>query len=226
MTTPSIVFLLSPAHCGGPRARMLLESRTSRLAARLGAEGAPLGEVFTFLSSLYFRGKLAYANAFGAPPNGWKGSLVIAPGRGLVAAEVVIRAADLRGMGEVPVDPGNRSYREPLIRDAGLLERALGSNGRAVLLGSVATEKYAGPLIEVFGDRLLFPRDFVGRGDMSRGGLLLRSVRAGTEIEYVPVLGALRRGPRAPRLALMTRKGDAAYLPPAKTKTPKSRRQK
>ncbi|MGH7608057.1 MAG: hypothetical protein ACREME_12035, partial [Gemmatimonadales bacterium] len=60
MTT---VFLLSPASCAGTRAQMLLQSRTSPLTARLAAPGgeggAPLGEVFTFMSSLYFRGKLA-----------------------------------------------------------------------------------------------------------------------------------------------------------------------
>ena len=44
-----------------------------------------------------------------------------------------------------------------------------------VLLGSVATDKYVGPLLDVFGDRLYFPATFAGRGDMSRGGLLLRA---------------------------------------------------
>jgi hypothetical protein len=40
----------------------------------------------------------------------------------------------------------------------------------------------------------------VGGGDMSRGGLLLRCVRAGRELVYVPVAGALRRGGRPARL--------------------------
>ena len=53
---------------------------------------------------------------------------------------------------------------------------------------------------DAFGDRLSFPRTFVGRGDMSRGGLLLRSVRARQELDYVPVAGAVRHGPRPPRL--------------------------
>ena len=60
------VFLLSPANCGGTRAQLLLKSQTSPLTARLANGGAPLGEVFTFMSSLYFRGKLAYATRFGA----------------------------------------------------------------------------------------------------------------------------------------------------------------
>jgi len=34
---------------------------------------------------------------------------------------------------------------------------------------------YVGALAAAFGDRLRFPVEFVGRGDMSRGGLLLRS---------------------------------------------------
>src|SRR2546423_13435882 len=129
------VFLLSPASCAGTRAQMLLKSRTSPLTARLADDGAPLGEVFTFMSSLYFRAKLAYATTFGAPPAGWSGALVITPGRGLVAAEIPIRVPDLQEMAGVPVDEDEPRYREPLVRDARALERALGHEGRAVLLG-------------------------------------------------------------------------------------------
>jgi len=189
------VFLLSPASCAGKRAQMLLKSRTSPLTARLADSGggAPLGEVFTFMSSLYFRGKLAYANRFGR-------ALVIAPGRGLLAADVPIRVADLEAMAEVPVDADEPRYREPLVRDAAALKRDLEPGSAVVLLGSVATEKYVAPLTEVFGDRLHFPAAFVGRGDMSRGGLMLRCARAGTPLEYAPVRGALRHGSRPPRL--------------------------
>jgi hypothetical protein len=193
MAPASTVFLLSPANCAGTRAQMLLTSKTSPLTARLAGDGASLGEVFTFMSSLYFRGKLAYASRFGRP-------LVIAPGRGLVPVDVSIRVADLWDMAGVPVDENEPRYREPLLRDATALEREIGPNGRAVLLGSVATDKYVGPLTEVFGDRLLFPATFVGRGDMSRGGLLLRCARAGTPLEYVAVRGAVRNGQRPPKL--------------------------
>lgn len=86
------------------------------------------------------------------------------------------------------------------MRDARQLDRILGSAGRAVLLGSVATDKYVAPLLQVFGERLYFPGEFVGRGDMSRGGLLLRSVQASTPLECVPVRGAVRHGPKPPRL--------------------------
>ena len=70
-----------------------------------------------------------------------------------------------------------------------------------VLLGSIATGKYLDLLAGPFGERLRFPSEFVGRGDMSRGGLLLRCVRAGAELTYVPVLGAIRTGTRPPKLA-------------------------
>jgi hypothetical protein len=200
MPLTATVFLLSPANCAGKRAQMLLTSRTSPLTARLADGGAPLGEVFTFMSGLYFRGKLAYATTFGTPPTGWAGALVIAPGRGLVSADLSIRVADLRAMADIPVDPEESRYREPLVRDATALGRALGSDGRAVLLGSVATEKYVTPLMEVLGDRLHFPAAFVGRGDMSRGGLLLRCARTGTPLDYAPVRGAVRHGARPPRL--------------------------
>src|SRR5919108_284092 len=152
MAAHCTVFLLSPASCSGTRAQMLLKSRTSPLTARMADGGAPIGEVFTFMSSLYFRGKLAYATAFGAPPRGWSGALVIAPGRGLLGADVLIRIVDLQEMAEVPIDEDEPRYREPLVQHATALHRALGPDGRAVLLGSVATEKSAPPLIDVLGD--------------------------------------------------------------------------
>jgi hypothetical protein len=152
------------------------------------------------MSSLYFRGKLTYDNTFGAPPPDLPGALVIAPGLGLVPADVVIHTAELRAMAAVPVDPTEPNFCEPLVRDAILLESALGADGRAVLLGSVATEKYVTPLAQVFGRRLFFPLAFVGRGDMSRGGLMLRCAQSGEPLECVPVQGAVRRGHRPPKL--------------------------
>jgi hypothetical protein len=187
------VFLLSPASCAGTRAQLLLKSQTSPLTARLANGGAPLGEVFTFMSSLYFRGKLAYATRFGR-------AFVIAPGRGLLPADVLIHIEDLRKMATVPVAEDVAAFRDPLVRDATALQHGLGADDRVVLLGSVATDKYVAPLLEVFGDRLLFPASFAGRGDMSRGGLLLRCARAGTPLECVPVQGATRHGPKPPKL--------------------------
>lgn len=187
------VFLLSPANCAGTRAQLLLKSQTSPLTARLANGGAPLGEVFTFMSSLYFRGKLAYATRFGRP-------YVITPGRGLLPADVLIRIDDLRQMALVEVDEGRPEFREPLVRDATAIAGNLAASDRVVLLGSVATDKYVGPLLEVFGDRLYFPPTFAGRGDMSRGGLLLRSARTGTPLEYAPLRGAVRHGPKPPKL--------------------------
>jgi hypothetical protein len=71
-----------------------------------------------------------------------------------------------------------------------------------VLLGSVATTKYLDVLRDVFAESLCFPADFVGRGDMSRGALLLRSASAGTELAYVAVSSApARHGPRPPRIS-------------------------
>jgi len=187
------VFLLSPANCAGTRAQMLLKSQTSPLTARLANGGAPLGEVFTFMSSLYFRGKLAYATRFGR-------AYVITPGRGLLPADVLIRVDDLRQMATVEVDEALPAFRDPLVRDATAIAGNLGPDDRVVLLGSVATDKYVGPLLEVFGERLYFPPTFAGRGDMSRGGLLLRCARAGTPLDCVPLRGAVRHGPKPPKL--------------------------
>jgi hypothetical protein len=202
------VFLLSPARCSGERFRRLLDRRAaSELALRIRREGAPLGEVFGFLSSLYFRGKLGYARRFARSPDGCPGVLVITPDRGLLTPETAIRAVDLRAFSRVPIDAGDRRYARPLREGARELGARLPPDAEIVLLGSIATPKYVDVLLAAFGRALRFPADFVGRGDMSRGGLLLRAERAGVELDYRPVDGAVRRGPRAARL-------------PAKARTP------
>jgi hypothetical protein len=195
------IFLLSPAHCGGERARIVLRPQAQfPLAQRVRSRtGAPLGEVFSFLSGLYFRGKLAYANTFVRAPAGIPGVLVITPTRGLVPAETRVTVRTLRRFGAVDIHRADARYRKPLERHARALARAL-SDCDFVLLGSIASDKYVDVLATILGDRLLFPPAFVGRGDMSRGGLLLRSADSGQELEYVPVRGAVRHGARPPRL--------------------------
>jgi hypothetical protein len=195
------MFLLSPANLAGARAGFVLRpDAASPLALALRGAGAPLADVFSFVSSLYFRGKAAYARAFGRPPAGASPGLVISPGEGLVPLDEPVTADRLRAWSRVPVDARNADFTGPLVRDAEGLERAFGATTRFVLLGSVASEKYVRPLTRVFGDHLLFPPTFVGRGDMSRGGLLLRSVREARELAYEPVEGAARHGPRPARL--------------------------
>src|SRR5258707_11911353 len=72
------VFLLSPANVSGLRGSLLLKDTTrSELADRLRDGGAPLGEIFSFISGLYFRGKLACAPAYADPPPGIPGAVVI-----------------------------------------------------------------------------------------------------------------------------------------------------
>jgi hypothetical protein len=193
-------FLLSPAYAGGRRAQMLLSERAEfALARRLrGGEAVSLGEAFTFLSGLYFRGKLAYANAFAWPDS--SRILVITPTRGLVQAATSITLSDLREFAEVDIEEGDPRYRKPLERDLRRLVRQLTPQCEVVLLGSVATAKYVGVLLEILRERIRFPGDFVGRGDMSRGGLLLRCAADRTELSYIPVQGAVRKGKRPQKL--------------------------
>jgi len=201
-------FLLSPASCAGLRARLLLrEEARFDLALRIRESGAPLGDVFAFLSGLYFRGKLLYATRFARPAGDLPGTLVITPTHGLVPADAPVRLQDLRRFAEVDIHQDNPRYRKPLERDARRLRRIAGPEAEVVLLGSVATGKYVDLLLGIFGARLLFPPSFVGRGDMSRGGLLLRGAREGKELEYAPVAGAVRHGPRPPRLPRLPRSG-------------------
>ena len=175
------------------------ENGERQLARRL-RQGEPvsLGEAFTFLSGLYFRGKLAYANAFARPD--LSRVLVITPTRGLVPAAAGVTLADLREFAEVDIEAGDPRYRRPLERDLRRLVRQMSSQCEVVLLGSVATGKYVSILLEILRERIQFPADFVGRGDMSRGGLLLRCAVDRTELAYIPVQGAVRKGRRPPRL--------------------------
>ena len=192
------IFLLSPANLSGERAKMILNPRAGFPLAHAVqmAEGAPLGDVFSFVSGLYFRGKSVYAAAFARPPELDAGALVISAGEGFIPVKERITADRLRLWAEVQIDARNPAFTEPLIRDAEILERAYGATSRFVLLGSVASDKYVRPLTRVFGDHLLFPSAFVGRGDMSRGALMLRAAREGAELAYEPVETAIRRGRR------------------------------
>jgi hypothetical protein len=191
------IFLLSPANASGIRGKRLLSGRTQfDLALRLRTTGAPIGEIFSFMSALYFRGKLAHAQRFANPPAGLAGIFVITSSRGLLAAEAIVTVEELRAMSSARIDHNSPQYRVPLERDALLLSERSGNDTQVVLLGSIATQKYVAPLLEIFGKRLVFPCDFVGRGDMSRGGLLLRCSRDSTQLKYVAVADAVRRGPR------------------------------
>jgi len=191
-------FLLSPANLKGARGRRLIQEQSaSELGMRLRAGSATLAEVFSFTSSLYFRGKLAYARAFGASHSGIEGSYVITASRGLMLPDTSVDLAMLKELTAIAeLDPEDDRYRIPLERDASALNERLGDAGEVVLLGSVATPKYVKPLLNIFGARLLFPSAFAGRGNMSRGGLLLRSVRERRELGYISVAGLVGSGAR------------------------------
>jgi hypothetical protein len=172
------IFVLSPANCNGLRARWLLRRNSrSEMAQRLRVDGAPLGEVFSFLSALYFRGKLAYAQSFAEPPSNCPGILIITPTAGLVPHDTVIRLARLRGFSRGRIHLKNQNYRSSLRRSASTLAARMGPDCQLVLLGSLATGKYLEILRPIFEGRLRIPEEFVGLGDMSRGGLLLRCVK-------------------------------------------------
>jgi len=194
------LFLLSPAWCGGRRAKMLMrQGATHQLALRLDAGTLTLGEAFAFMSGLYFRGKLAYATAFA--DRGRPSTFVITPTRGLQPPDLTITRALIDEFAGVDVSQDDERYRRPLLADARRLEGAIATHDRIVLLGSVATAKYLDVLSGVFGERLSFPSDFVGRGDMSRGAIMLRAAAAGTELEYVALTDQTpRHGRRPPRL--------------------------
>jgi hypothetical protein len=201
------VFLISPARIGGPRSNTLLRHDADfDLAVRLQNGKATIGEAYSFISGLYFRGKMAYVEAFADPPLGAPAALVIVPGLGLVSPQTMFNAERLRGTGAVPVEESNPAFTVPLLRDAALLDRQGGPDCQYLLLGSIATAKYTHPLLQIFGERLLFPGEFVGRGDMSRGGLMLRCAQNDEELSYVCVRGATLQGRRPEKLTPLRKK--------------------
>ena len=206
------VFLLSPANCSGPRAQQVMSPNAQfALAAELRSRrGAMLGDVFMFVSGLYFRGKLTYALRFAAPPEPGNavvggGVHVITPTAGLRSPDTLVTHKAIRAFADGDVHQENVRYRRPLERSARTLQREIGPDCDVVLLGSIASPKYVDVLLGIFGERLRFPIDFVGRGDMSRGGLLLRKAREGVELEYVPIRGAVLHGARPPKLPPLRR---------------------
>jgi hypothetical protein len=183
------IFLLSPANASGIRGQRLLGSDAkSPLAQRLRQSGAPLGEVYQFISSLYFRGKLEYAEQFKNPPPGVTGVHIIT-GAGLMLPQTVVTVDELRRISATPIDADNPHYRLPLDRDLLRLRKVAGRDTDLILLGSIATSKYVTPLLAVFGERVLFPEIFLGRGDMSRGSLLLKCCSSDSPLRYLPAAG-------------------------------------
>lgn len=170
------------------------------LAQDLAAGRAvPLGEAFRYISGLYFRGKLAYADAFARPPAGRPdlGALVIVPGAGLLPPATPVTLEDLARMGQVAVHADNPAYRRPLEDAARDLAAVLGPACDVVLLGSVATPKYGSVLAGIFGERLMFPARFAGIGDMSRGSLMLKAAASGQELGYERLGPETRHNPGA-----------------------------
>jgi len=200
---PPILFLLSPASLGGVRAKQLTSPRAQFELARQyqTPEGVAIGDAFAFMSALYFRGKIAYARRFAAPPPevGGTGIYVITPGYGLVPPDWRITAERMTKMSKIDIDIATRNYVRPLKAHAQELAAALQSEAEAqvILLGSVATGKYVDVLRPILGDKLRFPSAFAGLGDMARGGLMLRAAREGTELEYVTLDANRKRPPGA-----------------------------
>jgi len=189
------IFLLSPANTGGLRAKQLISPNANFDAARLyrSPEGVPISIAFAFMSALYFRGKITYALHFADPTP--DGVFIIAPGFGLVPYDWRITEERMKVMSKTDVDVRVRKYRKPLERDAAALANVIGADAEVVLLGSVASGKYVDILLPLLGHRLRFPAAFAGMGDMARGGLLLRAVRANRELEYTTLDAPRHRGP-------------------------------
>lgn len=185
------IFLLSPANLNGKRGQMLFnsEARFELAKALRSSEGAPLGDVYSFVSGLYFRGKASYAAKFARsalPPGAW----VMTPGGGLCTLDERVTVARLEGWQRVQVSEHNPHFTAPLTRHVCGLADTASAGTRFVLLGSLASQKYVVPLVAALGPRLFYPTSFAGLGDMARGALLLRCTRESRELEYSTVVAS------------------------------------
>ena len=156
---PGRVFLLSPANVTGIRAGQILsdcaQSELRELQMRLRREGVTLGELFCFISGLYFRGKLAYARAFARGPRNFPGTYVITACGGLIPPETRVTLEQVWDICCGDVGPTSGRYRVPLDRDLRSLSE-LATDCQIVLLGSIATPKYVDPLLEILGRTVVF----------------------------------------------------------------------
>ena len=211
------VFVLSPARSSGRRAQLLTRPEASfELARQVRIGDAKLGDVFTFCSGLYFRGKLAYGQHFAQTPDAVAGVQILTPTRGLVSPETRLGIEELREFVSVAVAADESRFTRPLQRSAEVLAA---TSCEVILLGSIATGKYVDCLLPILTQRLLFPSEFVGRGDMSRGALLLRCVAENTELNYVPLMGAVRRGQRPGSFRITSKRRLTLDLPDRGTLT-------
>ena len=181
---------------------LLRHGSAMALARQLQADTLTLGAAFSFMSGLYFRGKLSYATTFGRSSGApGEATLIITPTRGLQPPDLPVTTELLQEFASVDISLDNPRYRIALERDVADLAERLPANTRVILLGSIATGKYVDVLCPTLGRRLHYPPSFIGRGDMSRGALLLRSVSSGIELEYEVVEAGTRpRGTRPPKL--------------------------
>jgi hypothetical protein len=191
------VFVISPATAHGPRALSLRRpDSNSTLARQLREDGVPLGDVFSSLSGLYFRGKLEYARAFAHAPAAETGGVyIITMTDGLVSPDARISVQDLERY--ALCGEGAAAAVSALEGTARALLQRIGSEGDVVLLGSVGTGKYTDLLTPIFGERLLFPRDVLHIGQLARGALFLTRAREHRELEYIRVADIIRAGGRA-----------------------------
>jgi hypothetical protein len=213
------VFILSPATAHGPRAQLLRNADSgSAFARRVREEGAPLGEVFSFLSGLYFRGKLEYARAFARSPRDVEAVHVITMTDGLLSPDMRISTRDLERFALCP--EGARTAAEALARSARTLVDRVNADTEIVLLGSVSTGKYTDILAPIFGERLFFPRDILHIGQLARGALFLRHAREGRELDYLPVAEIIRAGRRVSLRAEAASSADATKETPRRATRP------
>lgn len=150
-----------------------------------------LGEAFSRISALYFRGKLAYARHFGNGSASVDAVQVITPSRGLLPAGADVTPELLDEFASTPIGADEPAYREALANSLGLLSEKVGPVGEFVFLGSLATPKYTDVLVERLGRSVFTPEAFVGMGNMKRGSILLRAVEAGTPLPLLPLRDAL-----------------------------------
>ena len=188
------IFLLSPARCGGRRSELLFNERAGfDLALHFATRRAHRWErCSAFSVACISAGNWRTPAAFHKLLKAWSAHTPLPPTAGCyrsILPSLWVTSAFSATW--------TSRRRHPLQRAAGAYRPRVGSTGRKQRNRPARQRrlrKICGCALETFGSWLTFPSEFVGRGDMSRGGLMLRCVDEGRELAYIPVVGAVRNG--------------------------------
>ena len=147
-----------------------------------------------------------YASRFGRPPPSLPPALVITPTRGLQSPSLPISRSLIEEFASLDWHRPTRAF---WIRSSRVRVSFVHRSSQRCAWSCSGASRRAGTSSRWRASSRAgcnYPAEFVGRGDMSRGGLLLRHAEEGRELDYVPLAAGLtRHGAKPPKLPPLPR---------------------